>query len=111
MIKRISLFCVLGLVILGTLLAINQGKAMALAENGCLACHGNPSLFKTDANGNKISLYVNVQELDASSHGYIDCTTCHGDNPHVQDLALNKETSVRCTTVSNAKTAEREVLD
>jgi hypothetical protein len=90
MMKRISLGCLLAFAILAVLLTVNHGKALALDENGCLTCHSNPDLFKTDANGNKISLYVDQQELDKSAHRFIDCTTCHTTNPHQQDTPLNK---------------------
>ena len=99
MIKRISACCLLGVAILAALLTINHGKALALDEHGCLDCHGNPDLFKTDAQGNKISLYVDVQELDKSAHRFIDCTTCHTTDPHNQNTPLNKESlAEKCGT-------------
>ena len=88
--KRIPLLCLLAFAVLGALFAVNQGKAMALDTTGCLTCHSNPDLFKTDANGNKISLYVDKQEVDKSAHRFIDCTTCHGTDPHNTDTPLNK---------------------
>jgi nitrate/TMAO reductase-like tetraheme cytochrome c subunit len=74
MIKRISLCCLLAFAVLAAVLTVNQGKALALDENSCLDCHANPDLFKTDAN----------------AHRFIDCTTCHTDDPHHVATPLNK---------------------
>ena len=90
MMKRISLGCLLAFAVLAAVLAFNPGKALALDQNQCLTCHANPDLFKTDDNGNKISLYVSPMELDKSAHRFIDCTTCHTTSPHQVNTPLNK---------------------
>jgi nitrate/TMAO reductase-like tetraheme cytochrome c subunit len=90
MIKRISLLCLIAFAILAAVLTVNQGKALALDQNGCLDCHRNPDLFKTDDDGNQISLYVSQDEVGKSAHRFIDCTTCHSDTPHQVDTPLNK---------------------
>lgn len=45
----------------------------------CLECHGDPSLTKTNANGETISLFVDEARLRASVHGTKTCVTCHAD--------------------------------
>jgi nitrate/TMAO reductase-like tetraheme cytochrome c subunit len=90
MMKRMSLGCLLAFAVLAAVLAAAPGKALALDQNECLTCHANPDLFKTDENGNKISLYVSPEEVDKSAHRFIDCTTCHTANPHQVNTPLNK---------------------
>jgi formate-dependent nitrite reductase cytochrome c552 subunit len=97
--KRIAFCCLLAFAIVGAVLAFNQGKALALDQNGCLDCHSNPDLFKTNESGDKISLYVQQDEVDKSAHRFIDCTTCHSTNPHQVDTPLNKlSLAAKCGT-------------
>lgn len=65
-------------------------QAYDLDENNCLSCHGKPTLTTKNAEGDTVSLYVNVSDFVASAHKYIDCTTCHTANPHQQSTPLNK---------------------
>ena len=81
-------FLAIGLVVLGSILALSSIKAYALDENDCLSCHGNPDLTKTNAEGKKISLYVNEELVNTAAHRFIDCTTCHTSEPHEVDTPL-----------------------
>ncbi len=57
------------------------------AETDCQGCHGMKELEKAGKKGEKISLYVNPQDLKNSVHGSLDCQTCHpqaGEVPHPQ---------------------------
>ena len=89
-VKR-SLFplMVIGLIAAGAIL-FSPGQTYALDENSCLACHSNPDLVKTGADGHKISLYVSRDEVEESAHQYIDCTTCHTTKPHDVPTPLSK---------------------
>ena len=88
--KKVALYSVVVVAFLAALLLMNQGEALALDENGCLSCHSNEDLFKTDENGDRISLYVSEEEVNTASHRFIDCTTCHSMTPHAVDTPLNK---------------------
>ncbi len=87
--RRLFLFLVVGLVV-GLFLAINFSEAYALDENNCLSCHGVPELTKTNAGGEKISLYVSEEAVNTAAHRFIDCTTCHTTEPHEIDTPLTK---------------------
>ena len=89
--RTVSLFAI-ALLITAGLLIINDNKlAYALDENHCLSCHGNVSFTKTDASGKKISLYVDEEIVNTTSHRFIDCTTCHTAEPHKVVTPLTKE--------------------
>ena len=59
-------------------------------ENNCLACHGDPSLTKEQADGTSISLYVDTGHLPQAVHRYQDCTACHTSDPHSVQTPLTK---------------------
>jgi len=88
--KRLFICLAIGFVCTLALLAVNPKNALALDEHNCLSCHGNSGLFKTDAQGRKISLYVDAQHVNTSAHRYIDCTTCHTADPHKVATPLSK---------------------
>jgi hypothetical protein len=72
------------------ILVFPVGSAHALDENQCLVCHGDPDFTKLFENGNEVSLYVQEEFLNTSSHRFIDCTTCHSSNPHSVVTPLDK---------------------
>ncbi len=74
----------------GLFLLLSSGKSQALDSNRCLTCHGNKDLQATNASGEKISLYVNENEVNSAAHRYIDCTTCHTGDFHNSDSPLTK---------------------
>ncbi len=88
--RRLFLFLAIGLVVVGSMLALRSIKVYALDENNCLSCHGNPDLTKTGSEGEKISLYVSEEVVNIASHRYIDCTTCHTSEPHKVGTPLTK---------------------
>lgn len=87
---RISiLFLGACLVIAGVFWAMEWNDAYALDENNCLSCHGNSDLT-TNVNGKTISLYVNEEKVNTAAHRFIDCITCHGNDPHNVATPLTK---------------------
>ncbi len=89
--KRLLLYLSGGIIVVGSVFAFGATRVYGLDEYQCLSCHGNPQLTKTNADGKVISLYVSQADIDASAHRYIDCTTCHGSDPHKVDSPLNKQ--------------------
>ncbi len=87
--KRLPVFIVIGLIIVGLSLA-NISRTYALDENDCLSCHGNPELTMTGGTGGEISLYVSETAVNTAAHRFIDCTTCHTSEPHEVPTPLNK---------------------
>lgn len=53
----------------------------ASADQACLSCHSDPTLEMKAANGESISLYVDLTGLESSVHGAkaIPCTGCHAN--------------------------------
>ncbi len=90
MARKLILFLAVGLGMVGLFLASGSTEAYALDENNCLSCHGNPDLTKTDAGGEKISLYVSEEAVNTAAHRFIDCTTCHTSEPHQVATPLTK---------------------
>ena len=72
-------------------LVFTAGNASALDQNQCLSCHGKKDLVKTSTDGRRISLYVNEERVNTASHRYIDCSTCHGPEPHKTNSQLTKK--------------------
>jgi len=48
-------------------------------NSDCLDCHSDNTLFKTNAAGNAVSLFVDAAKLKASAHRTNDCISCHAD--------------------------------
>jgi hypothetical protein len=71
-------------------LLVDNAPAYAIDSNNCLQCHSNPDLKKTNGNGESVSLYVNEERANTAAHRYIECTTCHSDNPHQSPSELDK---------------------
>ncbi len=88
--KRLLFALPLGLVVVLGLLFFGASSALAEDQSGCLNCHGNPGLTKTDSSGRVISLYVNKELVNVAAHRFIDCTQCHGDSPHNSTSPLTK---------------------
>lgn len=88
--KRLFIYLALGFLGILSVLVISHKNAQALDENSCLSCHGNSDLAKVNEQGNKISLYVSEKDINISAHRYIDCTTCHSNEPHKVVTPLNK---------------------
>jgi len=88
--KRLIIAAVTVILAAGVLLVINTETSYALDENNCLVCHGTPKLTTTNGDGNEISLYVSESAVNTAAHRYIDCTTCHTDDPHNVDTPLTK---------------------
>ncbi|OGO32375.1 MAG: hypothetical protein A2Z29_02155 [Chloroflexi bacterium RBG_16_56_11] len=88
--KRLSLYFVLGFLFAIGILIFFTDDAKALDEKNCLSCHGNEGLTKTTEAGGKISLFVSEKDVNTASHRYIDCTTCHSEEPHDTASPLNK---------------------
>jgi hypothetical protein len=61
-----------------------------LDQSNCLACHGDPSLTTHLANGTVVSLYVDTGDLPEAVHRFMDCTTCHTEDPHSLHSPLTK---------------------
>ena len=49
-----------------------------LSDQECLGCHSNAGLTK-EIDGKQVSLDVHQERLQASAHGPLGCTACHGD--------------------------------
>lgn len=47
------------------------------AYGECFDCHGDKGIVKTFANGEKIDVYVDPKAYKSSSHGRLDCSSCH----------------------------------
>ena len=74
----------------GSILILDTARVYALDENNCLACHGTPGMTKVNGDGNKISLYVNKDAVNAAAHRFIDCAGCHTTKPHEVVTPLTK---------------------
>jgi formate dehydrogenase gamma subunit len=67
-----------------TLVVLVLGGLQALAaeiikDNACLECHSDKTLFKTNAAGKGVSMYVDEAKLKASVHKTNTCANCHAD--------------------------------
>jgi len=67
----------LSVVTLLWLLAVSASAG--LKNSDCLDCHGDNTLFKTNATGKAISLFVDAAKLKLSVHGTNECISCHAD--------------------------------
>ena len=70
----------------------------------CLACHSDPTLTGTDANGRSVSLYIDTGKMKQSIHGgMFACVDCHTDvksSPHENTPA--KVSCVQCHADADA---------
>ena len=60
------------------LLAVSPALA-GLKNSDCLDCHSDNTLFKTNATGKALSLFVDAAKLKLSVHGTNACINCHAD--------------------------------
>jgi len=70
--------------------AVDSKALRYIDENRCLSCHGDPELKKKYADGTSISLFVDTGDLPYAVHRFLDCTTCHTDDPHAVETPLSK---------------------
>ncbi len=63
------------------LMAILGGNAFGaeIKDSACLDCHSDKELWKTNAAGKAISLFVDTAKLAASVHKTNTCASCHSD--------------------------------
>ncbi|HPC60219.1 MAG TPA: cytochrome b/b6 domain-containing protein [Verrucomicrobiota bacterium] len=67
------------------LAALVAGRPLALRaaeeikDSSCMDCHSDKDLYKTNAAGRAISLYVELDKLKASVHKTNTCASCHDD--------------------------------
>ncbi len=89
----------LGHLVLPVLLVALVSSAPPLrADNSvCLDCHGDETLTGVDSLGQEISMYVNADTLNGSSHSGFECTDCHTDLADVEDFPhVEKLKPVNC---------------
>jgi hypothetical protein len=80
-------------------LIFNAANVQALDEHNCLSCHSKLNITKTTSDGRQVSLLVSENDINNSAHKYIDCTTCHGLDPHSNPVDLSKISSAeKCGT-------------
>jgi formate dehydrogenase gamma subunit len=60
-------------------LALCRLSAEELKDSGCMDCHADRTLTKTNAAGREISLFVDEAKLRASVHKTNTCVSCHAD--------------------------------
>ena len=56
-----------------------KDAALSKEDQACLECHANPSLQKTLANGEKLSLVISAKGFAQSVHGSSGCEGCHSE--------------------------------
>ena len=81
------------------MVAAVAGQAAEIKNSACLDCHSDQALFKTNAAGKGISLFVNETNLLASVHRTNSCVSCHADvtGKHPDDgVALKSVQCGRC---------------
>lgn len=76
--RGLARVCVLGLSLALLLVLGAGGPALALDQEGCLICHGDPNFTNpTPGEGEPTSLYVDAEAFNASVHGQNKCSSCH----------------------------------
>jgi len=78
------------LVFLFVIFFFNPFMLHSQTNEDCLMCHSDPELT-TERGGRTISLYVDIDKLNKSTHSGFDCVDCHEDAaveefPHPEDL-------------------------
>ncbi len=98
--KFVPLLCLFGAVFgMSLYLILNAVTADALDEHNCLSCHSKMNITKTTPDGRTVSLYISPNDVNNSAHKYIDCTSCHGTDPHSNPPDLSKVSSAeKCGT-------------
>jgi formate dehydrogenase gamma subunit len=59
--------------------ALSAFAADPLKDSDCLDCHSDNTLFKTNAAGRAVSLFVDAVKLKASVHQTNTCASCHAE--------------------------------
>src|SRR5262245_52934658 len=72
-------------------------QAPQISNRECLECHSDKTLFKTNAAGKALSLFVDPAKLAASAHKTNSCASCHSDltSKHPDDNIAAKPVSCR----------------
>src|SRR5712671_8138817 len=70
-----------------------------IKNSACLDCHSDQTLYRTNAAGKGISMFVDVAKLAASIHKTNTCASCHSDitSKHPDDdLAAQAPSCAKC---------------
>jgi formate dehydrogenase gamma subunit len=98
--------CIRGWPLVLVLLLIGTFRVLAAEEiknSACLECHSDQTLYKTNAQGKGISMFVDPARLAASVHKTNTCASCH------QDLtSKHPDDNVAAQPVSCAKCHEKQ---
>ncbi len=96
--KRVrKIATIAGLVVFAFLLSLlfvnpaQQIHFRAQENQDCLECHGDPEFTGENAQGQEVSLYVNVDSLKNSVHAGLSCTDCHSDVTKVPHETVPKK--------------------
>jgi len=102
-----SVLCVALLVLTLPPRAIGGAQALAVRDQGCIACHDSPFATKTLGDGGALPLFVERESYVASVHATTGCVGCHTDidpaaHPSGRPIARREsyaaERSVSCRT-------------
>ncbi|HWQ92367.1 MAG TPA: cytochrome b/b6 domain-containing protein [Clostridia bacterium] len=75
-----SLFKVLiGAATLAVSLYLPAAFAQGIKDSACMDCHADKDLWKTNAAGRGVLLFVDLDRLKASVHATNTCASCHND--------------------------------
>lgn len=68
-------------VLVWSTLALSVGgvRGEDIKDSSCMDCHADKDLYKTNANGRAVSLFVDVDKIKASVHKTNTCVSCHSD--------------------------------
>lgn len=61
------------------ILAALAARAEPIADSSCMDCHADKDLWKTNAAGVGVSLFVDLEKVKASAHKTNTCASCHSD--------------------------------
>ena len=84
------------------LIAGIAGRAVALDNSDCFACHEDKTLVKTNAAGKAVSLFVDAKEFAKSIHATHLCISCHSDItdvPHPEPFVAKPVACAQCHRV------------
>src|SRR5215469_2182578 len=70
---------VIALVFVISGVASSAPAAEEIKNSACLECHSDKTLYKTNAAGKAISMFVDEAKLAASVHKTNTCASCHSD--------------------------------
>jgi len=72
---RVSLL----VICLAAAIVSSRSAPAPLKNSDCLECHSDKTLYKTNAAGKAVSLFVDPARLAASAHKTNTCVSCHAD--------------------------------